>query len=257
MYKVIIVEDEALIRKGLRYSINWETYKTVVIGEAENGQKGLELIYKVKPDIVITDVNMPIMSGIQMIKNAVETQEFQSIIISGYDEFDYIKGAMAVGSVDYLLKPVSKDDLIKAITKAVKKIEQVHVYNLSKSLGDEMKKLDISLRLYNDDKIVNSMIQYVKEHYKDKIRLSDVSQSLNYSETTLKRRFKTKMNITFNTYLNAYRVKKAIELARNSDYSIQEISSRCGFSDYKYFSVVFKKYTNFSVLDFFKYIKQV
>jgi len=256
LYKIIIVEDEALIRKGLRFSINWEEYGTTVVGEAENGKKGLELIEKTHPDIVITDVNMPLMSGIDMIKESIVEYKYQSIIISGFDEFDFIKEAMTVGSVDYLLKPFSTENLIDAILKAIKKIKQEQLYELSSNVSERVNEFTIPLTMNVEDRVVNEMLQYVRNNYDKKVRLSDVSQFLNYSETSLKRRFKATMTTTFNNYLNTYRIKKAIELGTNSDYSIQEISARCGFTDYKYFSVVFKKFTNFNAMEFFQFIKK-
>ena len=256
MYKVIIVEDEELIRKGLIFTINWEEIGTIVVGEAENGVKGLELIKELNPDIIITDVNMPLMDGIEMIKNSINDFSYQSIVISGYDEFEYVKGAMSVGSVDYILKPFSQEDIIKAIHKAIKKIKQVRLFDSSINLGEQIQTLKLSLISNCEDKIVNKMLKYVHENYHKKVVLFDVSKCLNYSETSLKRKFKSAMTITFNNYLNTYRIKKAIELGMNSDYSIQEISSKSGFSNYKYFSVVFKKYTNYNAKYFFEHIKK-
>ncbi|MFM1603121.1 response regulator, partial [Helcococcus ovis] len=93
MYKVLLVEDELFIRRGLTYLFNWEKVNCTIIGEAENGQIGLEMIKKLNPDIVILDINMPILGGLDMLKQ-VKNKNFESIILSGYDEFEYAKDAI-------------------------------------------------------------------------------------------------------------------------------------------------------------------
>ncbi|MDZ4957244.1 response regulator, partial [Clostridium perfringens] len=86
MYKVLIIEDEEMIRKGLIYTYEWEEQDLIVVGEAENGIEGLEKIESLKPDIVIVDVNMPIMTGIQMLEKSVGKYIFSAIILSGNPE---------------------------------------------------------------------------------------------------------------------------------------------------------------------------
>ena len=129
MIKVLIVEDENLIRKGLVYAINWMAMDSVVVGEGKDGREGLEKIAQLKPDVVMTDIKMPKMSGIDMIARAQEQQlaDFIPIILTSYSEFEYARKSIRLGVAEYLLKPVDEDELaatMKRIGEALEKRRQ-------------------------------------------------------------------------------------------------------------------------------------
>ena len=123
MLKIIIVEDEDYIRKGLVYTIDWLSMNCVVIADASDGEEGLRKIIELKPDVVITDIKMPKMDGIEMIKRAREQVKFSNIILTSYMEFDYAMEAIQLKSFDYLVKPVDEDKICKLIQKLEKEIE--------------------------------------------------------------------------------------------------------------------------------------
>lgn len=118
MYKLIIVDDEYSTRNGLKVCINWLEYGIEVIGEAENGMKGLALAQSCRPDIVLTDVKMPGMDGIEMVRRLREVMpEIKIVYISGYDDIAYLKSAIKMDAVDYILKPVNLDELTAVVEK--------------------------------------------------------------------------------------------------------------------------------------------
>ena len=122
MYRVFLVEDEALIRDGIREMIDWERYGFTFVGEASDGELAWPQIQKLKPDIVITDIKMPFMDGLtlsRLIKK--ELPETMVIILSGYDEFSYAKQALEIGVSQYLLKPLSKDQLVDVLIEVKKR----------------------------------------------------------------------------------------------------------------------------------------
>lgn len=94
MYRVLLVEDEEIIRKGIRYSVPWEEYGCSVVAEAENGAVGEEKIAELRPDIVITDITMPVKSGLEMIADTREEYKYIAIILTGYSEFEYAQQAI-------------------------------------------------------------------------------------------------------------------------------------------------------------------
>lgn len=119
MYKLLIVDDKALIRKGLIKSIQWEKLGVELAGEAENGSKALQIIKEKSVDIVITDIRMPEFDGISLLKYIRENDpRIQTVVISGYDDFKYAQQAIKNGSLDYILKPVDDDELNASIRKA-------------------------------------------------------------------------------------------------------------------------------------------
>ena len=109
MIKVFLVEDEIIIREGIRYNIDWEKEGLEFVGEASDGELAYPLIQKTKPDILITDIKMPFMDGLELSRLVKqEMPEVKIIILSGYDEFEYAREGIDIGITDYLLKPVSE-----------------------------------------------------------------------------------------------------------------------------------------------------
>ncbi|WP_373229406.1 response regulator [Cohnella sp.] len=112
MYKVLVVDDERQIRLGLKAKLNWNEHGFELCGEAADGKEALELIAMLRPDVIITDIRMPIMDGISLLQNCSTAHpDIQFIVLSGYEEFSYVKAAMQHGASDYLLKPVVRKEL--------------------------------------------------------------------------------------------------------------------------------------------------
>lgn len=259
MYKVLVVEDELLIRKGLIFSFNWYEANCVIVGEAENGEEGLKKIVELKPDIVIVDINLPLLNGIAMIERTIDECQYSAIIVSGYSEFEYAKQALKYGVTEYLLKPLDHSELKSAIEKAIERREIRNVYfKISRNMADlkEINILDYKTDYGNSGGVIRKMLEYIENNYSCKIVMSDISKYLNYSETLLNRKFKEQMKITCNEYLNRFRVQKTIEMIREGSRYIYDIAEHCGFSSYKYYNIVFKKYVGCSAKDFFLLMKK-
>lgn len=246
MIKVLIVEDENLIRKKLLHFIDYDALGMVVVADGTNGLEGVDLIKKYQPDIVLADINMPEKDGLDMISETLD-YDYIAIIISGYDYFSYAQRALKYGVTDYLLKPINLDDLKEALINAREIIYKKR--NVISQKTDLENAVDISLDPLIKDTTVLEMIDYIKNNYQEKISISDLSKDLAYSESMLNRKFKKEVHITFNEYLNRYRINKAIDLLKNSDYNITEIAYMCGYSSAKYFARVFKKYLGMSPSD--------
>jgi two-component system response regulator YesN len=118
MHRVIIVDDEIGIRDGLKFKIDWESIGFRIVGEAANGEEALSMMNDTDIDVVITDIRMPIMNGIDLLKRCAERYPHVKIIVlSGYDDFAYLKVAIQCGAKDYLLKPVVRSELIDILKK--------------------------------------------------------------------------------------------------------------------------------------------
>ena len=125
MLKVFLVEDEVVMRKGIKNNIPWEKEGFVFVGEASDGELAYPLIKKTKPDILITDIKMPFMDGLEL--SSIVKKEMPNtkiIILSGYGEFDYAKQAISIGVTDYLLKPISSAKLLESIKEVAAVIEK-------------------------------------------------------------------------------------------------------------------------------------
>lgn len=125
MYKLLIADDESIIRKGLKNVIDWQKLSIEVVGEAEDGEVALNLIEKLKPDIILLDICMPFLNGLELVKKIKDIDKnFIIIIVTGYDEFKYTHEALKLKVFDYLLKPINKEDLKNIILKALQELNK-------------------------------------------------------------------------------------------------------------------------------------
>ncbi len=123
VFKVLIADDEYWTREKLKKMIGWEQYHLKLLKPAEDGEEVLVRMEEEQPDILITDINMPFLNGVELLKIIKEKYpEVITFVISGYDDFDYVKETFMAGSINYLVKPVSKIDLVNAVVKALELI---------------------------------------------------------------------------------------------------------------------------------------
>lgn len=257
MYQVLIVEDEDITRKGLVYGIEWDRLGCVVVGEARNGAEGVEAIKTYHPDLVLADINMPVMDGMEMLEKTYQEYEYAAIILSGYSTFSYAQKAIKYGVLDYLLKPLDMDELEESILKMKREIEKRQIYRRQVQGREKFKEIILLPEEDSDSEkpLVKEMLTYIRNHYKEKVLMKDVALQLNYSEYYLNRKFKETMKTTFMEYLNRYRIQKALELMKEGGWKIQDIAWECGVGEYKYFNVVFKKYLGCSPKEYIRFLE--
>lgn len=249
MYKVLLIEDEAIIRKGLRYTFNWEEFNCCVIGEAENGEEGLQLIEQLCPEIIIVDVNMPRLDGISMLSLIPKNKVYSCILLTGYDDFNIAKKAIHLGVTDYLLKPVDTEQLIEAITKAKQKVDaQIRLQQLEEEDNEVSHLKDYSI-LPNplpqvQSVYVRKVLNYIQLNYANKFTMKDLETEFEISGTYLNKLFKQEIGYTVNDFLNRYRIQQAMIKMKSGNDKVYQIAMDVGIKDYKYFIMIFKKYTN-------------
>ncbi len=249
MISIVIVEDESYIRKGMVMTTPWEQFGCKVIGEAGDGQEGYELIKKLTPDIIITDVNMPVMDGIEMLRKLEHVSNAECIIISGYSDFSYAQQAIKLGVRDYLLKPIDDDDFYRILNKVISYIEKKHSIEKQQEQiqliqdGKELLAKEEGFDTHYDSrqKYVMKAIAWIEIHYSENIGISDAALELKISESYLSRLFKSHMGYTFVEYLTNYRIKVAIQLLKDHHTKIYEVSEQVGYNDPKYFGILFRK----------------
>ncbi|MBW7460413.1 response regulator, partial [Paenibacillus sepulcri] len=138
MYKILLVDDEKMELQALTDCVPWSDMDIRVVGTAKNGREALELTQQLLPDIILTDVRMPIMDGLEFARRAKGLHKQISIVfLSGHDEFQYIKSALAVEATGYLLKPVDLDELAQLMEKVKLKCQEARLAARSESLAKE------------------------------------------------------------------------------------------------------------------------
>lgn len=340
MIKLVIVDDEKMIREGLANTIPWSDLGVEVVGTAGNGQAALEIIKYKKPHIVLTDIRMPKMDGLQLLKTiSEEYPKIKVVMLSGYDEFSYAQQAIKYGATDYILKPVNAEELQKLVKKltqtyaeevfedlsyikAKKNIEaelgqyitairsgnrDIALSSLNKisdklteqaSGDDQFHKLYLDITssvlnaldedgvkhadklreeylksfidLFNSasgdelmqwlysftdnisayikenkgdtySNVIKKAMEYIEQHYNEDLSAQKVAEAVYLSPNYFSHIFKKIRKESFTDYLNKIRVEKAKVLLSNNLYKVYEVSDMVGYSDYKYFSSVFKK----------------
>ena len=245
MYSVILVEDEDIIRRGIRNSVPWEEFNCSVVGEARNGAEGGALIAERNPDIVITDINMPVEDGLQMIARTKDTYDYVAIILTGYSDFEYAREAIRNGVSYYVLKPLDMEEMKEALERAALELKNIRI--LRREMEDREKLKHSVLIPETDamsgmDPVAARILDFIAGNYDQKIALADLEEELHYSERYLNQRFQKALGTTVIEYLNRYRIQKALAMLADEDNAISDIGWKCGIGDYKYFSYVFKKY---------------
>jgi len=354
LLKVVIVDDEKMIRDGLVHTMPWDKMQIEVVGSAENGRVALNIIREKKPNLVLTDIRMPEMDGIELLK-ALKTEmpNTKVVILSGYDDFQYAQSALKYGAVDYLVKPVNADELIKLLEDFKKSIQasldadfvQLNLQNLidnelelyvtalrtgnqenAFSMVDKIYEKVIAKQLpleqyykicmelvnlicmrikkynYNVEDAISSLltdiyiglnkitkveelkewmyeltskfysildeksgdnyrlvirkaVEYIDEHYSEDISAQKVAREVYLNANYFSHIFKKLKKESFTDYLNKVRIEKAKELLAGNLYKVYEVSSMVGYSDYKYFSMIFKKFVGVTPTEFNKLTK--
>lgn len=237
---LLIVDDEAKIRNGIYTYIHLNAEWLGNIYTAENGEEALEMIYKYRPDVMLLDVQMPVKNGFEVMAEAIAAKVCpKTIILSGYDEFEYAQKAIRLGALDYILKPCRPDEIIKKI-KEVLNIKEEE----SPGEGDEEE----------TNPIIEAAKRYITEHYKEDLSLAMVAENAKVTAPYISTLFTKYEHCGFIEYLNQYRVERAKLFLRDYGLKTYEVAYKVGFKDEKYFSKVFKKITGMSPSEFRKTI---
>lgn len=233
--RIVIVDNEVRTRiniGSLIYNFNREFQ---VIGDADNGYDGMLLIRSLLPDLVITDISLPRVNGLDMIEIAKEcSPKTQYLVFSDNANFDSENKETDLPSVDYLAKPISSMQLAEAL------------YKVNNKLTGHEKKEPCEVKVNKYLPFVNFIVNDIKENYAQKLRLDKYARKFKVSEEYVGMLFHKETGKSFCAYLRDIRMKKAQELIENTDFKIYEIAFRTGFSDPKYFCKVFKNYNGVS-----------
>ena len=243
MYKVIVIDDEMLVRRGIVMETDWQALNCVVVAEAGNGIEGLEAVRKYHPDLLICDIRMPKMDGIEMLKELrAEGNDVSVIFLTAYSEFSYAQSALKLLASDYLLKPLKDGELEEAVRKILS------VAETGTAQADEEASTVFHLRSVKNakNKYVEQAIRFIEAHYREDINISTVANDLEISEGYLSRVFKKETDYTFTNYLTLYRMKVATKLLSDCRVKVYEVADQVGYSDTAYFSAQFKKFLGVS-----------
>lgn len=241
MLKVLVVEDEEMIRKGIVLAVDWAALDCVVVGEAANGEEALKVVERYDPSLIITDLKMPKMDGIEMLEKLRERGNHVNVIIlTAYDSFPYAQSAIRLGAVDFLLKPFHDGELEQSVIALQRRLDASVQETVNPPSMPELKKGDKS-------KYVLEAMAYIGECYNDpNISVGSIARHLGISEGHLSHIFKKETDYTLLNYLTRYRVHRAMELLKDCRMKVYEVAEQVGYRDITHFSATFKKLAGIS-----------
>ncbi|MFC4600537.1 response regulator transcription factor [Cohnella hongkongensis] len=246
MLNLMIVDDEPIIHKGLINIIEKGSTPCSEIVCAYDGIEALEKMREFKPDLVITDIQMPEMNGLELIAEAKSRELCKRfILLTGFDHTEYLRKAIRCQVIDYLLKPINKTELYDVLANV--SIEIMDKASTRQPVWGSAEEKDSSLiRLENNAPLsrnVEKMIQYIHENYALDLSLDQIAEHVYLHPNYISSLFRKETGITFIHYLHLYRIQKAKQLmTKHQEMSLHQISEKVGYENVRHFFSIFKKY---------------
>ena len=238
MYNLLIVDDEPIIRRGIKSLAILSEIGINKIFEAGNAEKCLEIIDKEQIDIIMLDINMPNTDGLTLAKMLKEkNQNFAIIMVTGYDYFEYMQTAIRLGVDDYLLKPVNKTDIELLLRRMIDKIEKIRLENRLLELNVTSEYIPSG-----DNSSFKTVREYMEKHLFDSdLSLGYMAENLGFNSSYLSGIIKQIYGIPFQEYVGLKRMEQAKILCLSTNMKNYEIAEEIGYEDVNYFTNRFKK----------------
>ena len=225
--KVLLVDDEIMIREGFKRLFDWEAHDCEVVGEAADGMEALAQIDSLRPDIVIMDINIPIMSGLKVIQlSRIKHPSIAYVIVSGYDDFSYCQQALRMKITDYILKPVNYEEFGNCI-------DNLKIALFEQKIAKEPEE--------HEERVITLITRYLQEHLAQDVSLSVLAEEFHLNAQYISQLFKNEIGVGFLAYLTSIRMEKAKKLLVSTSLSVAEVAEQSGYGDYRVFTKVFKK----------------
>lgn len=238
--RVLLVEDEKKIREGLATMMEQAVPGLSVAGQAENGKEAMHWLKTYSADVVVTDIRMGEINGIELMDRIRALYpRLPIVIVSGYNDFEYAKAAIQHGAVDYILKPVNKVELTSIMTRLYKE------WKADGGTGTEDEE-----EVGQSKGIIRKTKALIQQSLNEELSLQYLADRLFLHPKYLSTVFKKETGQNLSDYVTDCRIDKAKELLIDTNLKIMEIASLCGFHNYRYFMTVFKQRTGYTPTEF-------
>jgi len=243
MLRVVIVEDEEPVRRSLLEQVDWIGCGCTVVGQAADGVEGLRLIRQTAPGLVVTDIYMPRLDGLGMLR-LLRQEGFagEAAILTAHSQFSCAQEAVRLRCAEYLLKPLQPRLLEQAVTRI-----RTHLLRQAPRTA-LLPELPPDIGPYS-----TAAAAYIAAHYGEELTVADIARYAQLSEGHLSHVFKQETGRTVIGYLTEYRMFMAKELLTDSRSRISEVAKKVGYQNLSNFSLAFKKYTGMPAMDYKKH----
>ncbi len=239
--KLLLVDDDTIILKGLTNMIGKMALQNITVYTARNGADALEILKYTGADLLLTDIDMPAMNGLELIEEVVRRQYCNRfIILSGFDKFDYVRRALRFHVIDYLLKPIDKIELTRIVSSVYNEIHKVLKENIH---TPQFSSLNFSIDESNMPGILKDILHYMRLNFHKSISLEQLGEEFGLHPNYICSLFQTHTKTTFLKYLDSLRLQESIAvLLRDKELTIEKVAISSGFMSERHFYKVFKKY---------------
>lgn len=237
MIKVMLVDDEYLIRELLKRSVDWASFDMEIIAETGNALEVMAMVETLRPDVIFMDICMPHIDGVTLSEQLLATNpSCQIMILTGHQNFEDAKRCVNIGVYGFLSKPINGSE----ISACLKKLQE-QCHHQPQQLASPF---------------LVAVKDYLQAHYsRSGLSLQEVAEVLYVHPNHLSRRFSQEAGVPFKDYLQKVRIEAALDLVKTTDLRSYEIARAIGMDDPNYFSVYFKKYMNMTIGDYRKQVK--
>ncbi|NHN30246.1 response regulator transcription factor [Paenibacillus agricola] len=242
MYKLVLVDDEVEIRNGLSQYFPWNDIGFDVVGSFENGKQALAYIDAHHVDVMLCDIKMPIMTGLEVAKELHSRKsKIKMILLSGHKDFEYAKQALSYDVKGYIVKPTKYNELYEHFTKLKQEMDKVEEEQTGKQSLNEKGTFN--------EKVIATIRSYVEQNYKQ-ATLEEAAALVRMNSYYVSRYFKENTGQNFSDFVAEVKMNKATELLKDIRYKTYEISEMVGYSHAKNFTRTFKKHFGMSPREF-------
>lgn len=243
--RILIAEDEPRALRGLKNLITSISAEHQIVAEASDGRQALELLQQLKPEVVFTDLKMPYMDGMSLIRaaRALECQT-EFVLVTAYEEFEVAREAIGLGVFDYLVKPITVEDAAHVLERLEAKFGGTSEHGMPEgSLRDQYP---------NAHPLVRKTLHIIEEGYGSKLNQKELAQMLGISQEYLCYLFNKDVGEPFAKFVKKYRIDMAKRLLALGRATREEVAYQVGFSDSKYFGKVFREVSGMSVSEYMR-----
>ena len=241
MYKVLIADDDYAVRFAYSKMKIWSETGFEIAEQVSNGQLALESIKKEKYDIIIADICMPILNGIELLREVRNINiDSEVIFVSSYNEFEYARQGLILGAFDYMLKPVKSYKLQEVLKRAKEKLDEK---NYNKISGSCVKMAFHYFGIKANTPFSERIFQFLSDNENTVITMEEIADHFEISKDYFGKLFKQNFEVSFNHFYSVLKVEYAKTLIREYNYKAYEISEMLGYSSRDYFTKIFREVT--------------
>lgn len=236
--KLLIADDEQYVRYSLAEEIDWAKYGIELAGTASDGEEAFELAMRIRPDLLLTDIRMPVLSGLDLMRKLKpELPQMKVVLLSGWSDFEYAREALKLGASNYLVKPCPDEEIIDALLVAAQDQEA------SPDKANASAAAPGTVEMQAKRHAIKMACELIHRDLSMPVTLTEVAGKLDMNASALSRLFRQEMGCSFSEYATNARMNLAKKQLIESNLKINDIAQNVGYGSVSHFVQVFGEYT--------------